>query len=111
MIYKIQDNECETETLIKLIENIRIGSTLLKAINELAIVEGSKRIKLITTNNNINALGFYQKRGFRTCAIHLNYIKDSRKLKHEIPLVNSNGLPIHDEIELVSILIETTDNA
>lgn len=58
------------------------------------------RIWLITTNDNLNALGFYQKRGFRIKAVYPGAVDEARRIKPEIPLAASNGIPIRDEIEL-----------
>jgi RimJ/RimL family protein N-acetyltransferase len=63
-----------------------------------------QRIWLITTNDNMPALRFYQKRGFRLVAVHQNALDYSRTLKPEIPLIGLEGIPLRDEIELEIIL-------
>jgi hypothetical protein len=55
---------------------------------------------LTTTNNNTHALRFYHKHGFVLSAVRINAIAESRKLKPQIPLLDEDGLPIRDEIEL-----------
>ena len=55
---------------------------------------------MITTNDNLNALRFYQKRGFVLAALYPNALVQSRKLKPEIPETGIGGLPLRDEIEL-----------
>jgi hypothetical protein len=55
---------------------------------------------LITTNDNLNALRFYQKRGFRLAALYPGAVDESRTIKPQIPLVGENGIPLHDEIRL-----------
>lgn len=55
---------------------------------------------MITTNDNLNALRFYQKRGYHIVAIYPDAIADSRKIKPQIPLNGAFGIPIQDEIEL-----------
>ena len=59
---------------------------------------------MITTNDNLPALGFYQKRGFDMVSLHRNALSQSRKLKPEIPLIGLNGIPLRHEIELERIL-------
>ena len=54
----------------------------------------------MTTNNNLRALAFYQKRGFRLVGLQPGAIDDERKLKPSIPEVDSAGLPIRDELHL-----------
>ncbi len=35
---------------------------------------------MITTNDNIDGLRFYQRRGYVMCAVHINAIDQSRKI-------------------------------
>ncbi len=59
-----------------------------------------KRICLITTNDNLDALCFWQKIGFSIKAIYRDAVVRARCLKSEIPLIGNHGIPIRDEIEL-----------
>jgi hypothetical protein len=59
---------------------------------------------LVTSNDNINALKFYQKRGFVFKNIYINEMENARKLKPEIPLLGDYGIPIKDEIEFEMII-------
>jgi len=59
---------------------------------------------LITTNDNINAIKFYQKRGFDLKAAHINAMDISRKLKPGIPLIGMHNIPIKHELEFEIIL-------
>jgi hypothetical protein len=52
----------------------------------------------------MNALRFYQKRGFVLVAVHRNALEQSRKLKPEIPLIGDDEIPLRDEIELEMML-------
>jgi hypothetical protein len=52
----------------------------------------------------MNALRFYQKRGFVLVAIHRDALDISRKLKPEISLIGNDGIPLRDEIELEMML-------
>ena len=60
---------------------------------------------LITTNDNLNALGFYQKRGFEIVTIYRGAVNESRKRKPGIPLIGYNSIPLRDEIELEMSLL------
>jgi hypothetical protein len=75
-------------------------TALIDAVKERAKAKGCKRLWLITTNDNLNALGFYQRRGFRLIALYPNALEASRKLKPQIPMKAANGIPIRDELEL-----------
>jgi len=59
-----------------------------------------EKLVVITTNDNVDALRFYQTRGFRIRAIHVNKIKEYREIKPEIPLKGLYDIEIRDEIEL-----------
>jgi N-acetylglutamate synthase-like GNAT family acetyltransferase len=100
----ISNHECEVTSLDSLHAGQGIGTTLLETILKEAKARSCKRLFLITTNDNLNALGFYQKRGFEIVQIHHGAINESRKLKPSIPLIGMNNIPLRDEIELEMIL-------
>lgn len=94
------DHGCEIVSLDSLREDKGIGSALIKEVIKAAREQGCQRLFLITTNDNLRALGFYQKRGFQLVAVHRGAVDESRKIKPNIPLVGENGIPLRDEIEL-----------
>ena len=98
--YQIRGKECEIITLASSDEGIGIGSGLIAAIEETARVENCKKLTLITTNDNLHALGFYQRRGFHLTELCPGQIKESRKLKPSIPEIGLDNIPIRDEIHL-----------
>lgn len=102
--YNIENNECEIVSLGSLQENIGIGSELINRVVNETKNNGCKRVWLITTNDNIHAIRFYQKRGFDMVALHRNAINESRKIKPQIPLTGIDGIPILHEIEFEIIL-------
>jgi RimJ/RimL family protein N-acetyltransferase len=71
---------------------------------ECAKEAGASRVWLITTNDNTDALRFYQKAGFRIVAVHQDAVALARRIKPEIPIMGENGIPIRDEIELELML-------
>ena len=98
--YQIEGSQCEIVTMNSLVKGIGIGSALITAVKDAAVSAKCKRLWLITTNDNLAALRFYQKRGFQLVAVHRNALEKARKLKPEIPLVGIDGIPLRDEIEL-----------
>ncbi len=100
LTFCLAEGECEIITLNSLKEGRGIGTKLLKAAREYALQAGSTRLWLVTTNDNLRALRFYQKRGFELVALRCRAIEQSRKLKPEIPALGLDGIPIRDEIEL-----------
>ena len=102
--YRITDNEMEILSLDSIHENKGIGTELLNKAIFRAVEMGCAKITLITTNDNLLALRFYQKRGFDMVRLYCNALEQSRKIKPEIPLFGNNGIPIKHEIELEMIL-------
>ena len=98
--YNIFNNECEIVSLDSLYEGRGVGSALVGAVIELAMRQNRRRVWLITTNDNLPALRFYQKRGFKLTAVYPNALEISRKLKPQIPLTGLDGILLRDEIEL-----------
>jgi ribosomal protein S18 acetylase RimI-like enzyme len=100
LTFAMEEGECEITSLDSLREGKGLGSRLIDQAIEEATSRGCQRLFLITTNDNLNALGFYQKRGFEIAAIYRGAVNDSRKIKPGIPLVGYNNIPLRDEIEL-----------
>ena len=100
LTFVIQENECEVTSLDSLREGQGIGSKLIDQAVEEARARGCRRLFLITTNDNLNALGFYQRRGFEIAAIYRGAINESRKIKPSISMIGMNNIPLRDEIEL-----------
>ena len=77
------------------------GTALIEAAGQLARRQGCTRLWLITTNDNVDALRFYQRRGFCLVRVHRGAVDRSRaSLKPEIPPAGAYGIPLRDEIEL-----------
>ena len=102
--YNIDRRCCEIITLDSLRESIGIGTALIEAVIDAARESGCQRVCVITTNDNLHALGFYQKRGFYLKDIRPNAIEVSRKIKPDIPKIGVDGIPLRDEIELEILL-------
>ncbi|MBX3074610.1 GNAT family N-acetyltransferase [Candidatus Obscuribacterales bacterium] len=98
--YYVHDSECELITLDSFTQWAGVGTALIDAVEEEARKQACGRMWMITTNDNLDGLRFYQRRGYVICAVHPNAIDESRKLKPSIPLVGNYGIDIRDEIEL-----------
>ena len=60
-----------------------------------------RSVQLTTTNDNLDALRFYQRRGFRLVAVRPGAVDDARRtLKPAIPAIGSHGIPMRDELDL-----------
>jgi GNAT superfamily N-acetyltransferase len=98
--YRLQEDQCEVISLNSLRESIGIGTALLDAVKDASAKAGCKRLWLITTNDNLAAVRFYQRRGWTLVAVHRGAIAESRRLKPTIPEIGIDGIPIRDEVEL-----------
>ena len=98
--YRVDGAECEVMSVDSLLPNRGIGTALLARVEAAARVAGCRRLSLVTTNDNLNALRFYQKRGVVLVALRPGAVERGRRLKPEIPLVGEHGIPIRDEIEI-----------
>ena len=97
--YNIDHSECEIVTLNSLEENKGVGTALLKAVYSVAKARKCHRLWLITTNDDIDAIRFYQIKGFEWVATHMNAMDVSREIKPSIPLTGMYNIPIKHELE------------
>jgi len=98
--YETRGAECELVTLDSSGEGIGVGSALLAAVANAAWKQGCRKLSVVTTNDNVRALGFYQRRGFVLTALRTRAVEKSRRLKPEIPELGLFDIPIRDELEL-----------
>ncbi|MBL9148311.1 MAG: GNAT family N-acetyltransferase [Phycisphaerae bacterium] len=92
--------QCEVITLASRVERRGVGAALLVAAENRARSLGCKRIFLTTTNDNVHAMRFYQRRGWRFSALHAGIVDRVRRYVPTYPLVGLEGIEIHDEIEV-----------
>lgn len=102
--YEITGDQCEIVTLDAFTQWRGIGTALTERVRTVATARGCRRLWLITTNDNTDAMRFYQRRGFVIAAVHVNAIAESRKLKPTIKAVGMHGIPIRDEVEFEIML-------
>jgi N-acetylglutamate synthase-like GNAT family acetyltransferase len=104
VILRYNETLCEIMSLTVSGTHPQIGSQLISSAVEDAKKHNSERMIVVTTNDNITALRFYQKMGFRLHELRLGIIEESRKIKPQIPLIGNYHIPIWDEIELEMVL-------
>jgi ribosomal protein S18 acetylase RimI-like enzyme len=104
--FQIWGSACEIVTLNSWRQNLGVGTALIEAVKREALKAGCIRLWLITTNDNLPALGFYQKRGFHLVAVHPKALEKSRQIKPSIPEFGLGGIPLRDELELEILLTE-----
>ena len=77
-----------------------VGTALLAALAERLRSDGTVCLQVTTTNDNLDALRFYQRRGFCLVAMHPGAVAAARCRKPSIPEIGSHGIPLRDEIDL-----------
>jgi RimJ/RimL family protein N-acetyltransferase len=75
------------------------GTLLLDAVVEYGRERQWRRLWLITTNDNVDAIRFYQRAGWDWVAFHRDAVTQNRALKPELPEIGAHGLPLRHEIE------------
>jgi GNAT superfamily N-acetyltransferase len=99
LTYRRENDECELASIVSLEPHGGIGTALLDALRD--EVADCARIWLVTTNDNLEALRFYQRRGFVLSALRPGAMDDARRgLKPRISATGSFGIPVRDELEL-----------
>jgi len=99
--YSIAGAECEL-VLLEAFERFGgVGTALLSAVIAEARRVNCARLWLVTTNDNLDALRFYQRRGMRLVRVWPDATTRARReLKPQIPLIGEHGIPMRDELEL-----------
>lgn len=101
LTYVLEGDRCEILTLHAAERWRGAGTALIEEVERIASGAGCRRLWLITTNDNIDGLRFYQRRGFHLVQLHGGVVDRSREsLKPEIPETGEYGIPIRDELEL-----------
>ena len=99
--YELGPVECEILTLYVARRSAGVGSALVRAVADAATAAGCRRCWVVTTNDHVNALRFYQRRGFHLTTIRCGAVDEARgALKPAIPLIGDYGIPLRDELEL-----------
>ena len=100
LTYQVLGATLEIVTLNAIDRRAGIGTLLIESVAGMARRYGCHEIRLTTTNDNVDALRFYQRRGFRLAELRPGAVDRSRQEKPQIPLVGDYGIPLHDEIDL-----------
>jgi N-acetylglutamate synthase-like GNAT family acetyltransferase len=94
------DGDAELVVIVTTYRGAGAGTALLDAVVDYARAHDWKRLWLITTNDNTDALRLYQRAGWEWIAWHRDAVSDARPLKPELPEKGAHGITIRHEIEL-----------
>jgi GNAT superfamily N-acetyltransferase len=100
LTYQVSDEMLEVVTLNAIERRTGVGTVLMEAVAANARQLRCHEIRLTTTNDNLDAIRFYQRRGLRLVALRPGAVDRARLEKPEIPRVGDYGIPLRDEIDL-----------
>jgi GNAT superfamily N-acetyltransferase len=101
LCYAVDEDGCELAALVTAHPGGGTGTALVEALLAKASEAGCPRLWVVTTNDNVRALRFYQRRGFRLQALRPGAVDEARRLlKPSIPERGQHGIPLRDELEL-----------
>jgi ribosomal protein S18 acetylase RimI-like enzyme len=98
--YLIEGDSCEVVSIDAVDQGQGTGTALLARAVEAARSAGCRQVRLVTTNDNLRALRFYQRGGFRLIGLNPGAVEHSRRLKPQIPAIGAHGIPLRDELLL-----------
>jgi GNAT superfamily N-acetyltransferase len=99
--YRIVGQDCELVAIAAEPRRSGTGSRLLERVIAAARHAGCSRVWLTTTNDNLDALRFYQHRGFQLFALHAGVVVEARRrLKPDLPPTGAYDIPMRDELDL-----------
>lgn len=98
--FEVRPGVLEIVTINALHRYEGIGTMLIEAVRAEAKRRNCREVMLTTTNDNVDALRFYQRRGFRLAALRPGAVDRSRQIRPSIPHSGDYGIPLHDEIDL-----------
>ena len=105
LTYRVEADAIELTAVAAVPRGQGTGTALVEALVDLAPATGAGRIWVVTTNDNLDALAFYQRRGFRLSAVRTGAIDEARRtIKPALPVVGEHGIEMHDEIELTRLV-------
>jgi ribosomal protein S18 acetylase RimI-like enzyme len=104
LTYARRGDEVEVVTLHVEHQGAGTGRALMDGILDVARRTGGRRIWLVTTNDNTRAIRFYQQWGMDLVAYVRGGVAVSRRLKPQIPMIGTDGIPVRHELEFESRL-------
>lgn len=99
-LYEIAGARAELVLLHALTPGHGLGTALVETLAALLAEQGVRELWLTTTNDNLEALRFYQRRGFRLMELRAGAMDEARRVKPSIPVVGEFGIALRDELRL-----------
>jgi GNAT superfamily N-acetyltransferase len=103
--WHIEGEEAEIVSVDAFQQGRHIGGRLLNAAEAELRSRGARKVTIVTTNDNLRAIAFYVRHGYRMVRIVLDDMDRVRALKPGVPKVGQNGIPLRDMIALEKELL------
>lgn len=100
----VSERGCEIVTMNSVYRGRGTGTNLMSCAEIYAREKGCARLWLITSNDNVEAMAFYMRRGFRMLRVHRDAMVEARQKKPSIPMIGHHGIEMHDLVEFERIL-------
>ncbi len=102
--WHVDGDSAEIVTVDAFEQGRHVGGRLLDGAEEELRRRGVGQAMIRTTNDNLRAIAFYVRHGYRIVAVHLDAMERVRQLKPEVPETGQDGVPLRDVIELAKEL-------
>ncbi|HUN12321.1 MAG TPA: GNAT family N-acetyltransferase [Rhabdaerophilum sp.] len=102
--WKLRERTIVLCALHALREGNGFATQMLNEIKKLARQTGARSIRSMVTNDNMPALVFYQKNGFRFATLYVGAVDAYRPAMPGMIRHGYLGLPIHDALELECLI-------
>jgi ribosomal protein S18 acetylase RimI-like enzyme len=99
--WTVERDTADLVTLNALVDGRGVGRMLIDAVARAARDVGARHLRVMTTNDNLQALRLYQRAGFRLVELRPGAVDEARLQKPSIPPTGGDGIPIRDELDLV----------
>ena len=104
LTYIVDGDQCEVLTINALLQGAGVGQALMDAVRTAAVNAGCRRLWLMTTNENIRAINFYQRWGMDLAALHRNFADTVRAAKPNVDTAGHVGIAFRHALEFELLL-------
>ena len=104
LTYRIDGDDCEVLTINAVVESKGTGQALMDAVRDAAVAAGCRRLWLMTTNDNVRAIAFYQRWGMDLAALHRNFADTVRAAKPAVDTTGPAGIEFRHALEFELLL-------
>ncbi|HUQ40094.1 MAG TPA: GNAT family N-acetyltransferase, partial [Acidimicrobiales bacterium] len=104
LLYEDDGDALEVCVILSVAEARGVGTALIDGARDVATSVGCRRLRVFTGNDNIDAIRFYQRRGFDMVALHRDFMDEVRTQKPDVPVIGESGIAMRHMLELEQLL-------